>query len=71
MVTRETNQYERAARLEKALALTTLFALYRVPVQDVALMNAEHWRMAAKAAGVAMPSWRTQQMIVSMMMRSN
>jgi len=65
------NQYERAARLEKAMALVTLFALHRIQVQDVALMNDAHWAAAAKAAGVAIPSWRTQQMVVLMMMRSN
>lgn len=63
------NPFEHAARLEKALALSTLFAVYRIPVQDVALMTPEQWRLAAQAAGVNPPSWRTQQMIISMMMR--
>jgi len=64
------NQYERAARLEKALAFTTLFALYRIPVQDVALMNDQQWRMAAQAAGVNPPSAQTRVMILSTMLRS-
>jgi hypothetical protein len=70
MLTR-TSTYERSARLEKAVALVAVLAEHQIAASDVALMTDEHWRMLAKAARVNPPSWRTQQMILGMMMRSN
>lgn len=71
MLTRNTNPYQQAARIEKAAALLALLMEHGVVASDAALMTDEHWRAAAKAARVNPPSWRTQQIIVNMMMRSN
>lgn len=71
MLTHQTHTAERAARAEKAAAILALLAQHQVPASHVALMTDEHWRAVAKAARVNPPSPRTQQMIVSMMTRSN
>lgn len=69
--TRQAHSNERAARAEKAAALATMLATHGLTPADAAIMDENCWSLLALAANVNAPSVRTQQMVISMMTRSN
>lgn len=49
-------QYQRAARTVKGRALARYLSIGGIPYEDAVRMGPEHWQMAAKDAGVSVPS---------------
>jgi hypothetical protein len=65
MVMESVNTHEATARAVKALKLYRALEEHDL-TQDAKLMQREHWRMLAQAAGVNPPSERTTAMVLQL-----
>mgnify|MGYP001592564467 CR=1 FL=1 len=59
-----TNPWEVAGRLRKAMTMAAILRIHGISADLAREMKAEHWAMAAKAAGVLPPSARTIELII-------